>query len=46
MKDWENDLTPGVRKFYRFRVKEKMDAKQSVRSVPSELDISKVLYSE
>ena len=46
VKDWGSDLTPGVRKFYRFRVKEKMDAKQSVRSVPSELDISKVLYSE
>ena len=46
VKDDGIDLTPGVRKFYRFRVREKMDAKQGVRSVPSEPDISKVLYSE
>ena len=32
VKDWGSDLTPGVRKFYRFRVKEKSASRRAIRT--------------
>lgn len=46
VKDWGSDLTPGVRKFYRFNVKGEASAKQGVLGTVLEPDVSKVLYFE
>ena len=46
VKDDGIDLTPGVRKFYRFNVKGESSAKRGVLGTVLEPDVSKVLYFE